>query len=140
MNNFESMPPLRMRLLSDEMVTQQTVDSCLMMNWCRSLLRFFRSDSGWERPQTNGVIEATRDDERPVSGEFHCGDAVSGEIAALEESRLLTTGSQTVFSERWKRRVERNSSDWCAWCSGRISTGLWRLLLFLRPNNSDSNL
>ena len=45
---------------------------------------------------------ATRDDERPVSGEFHGEDIVSvtGEIAALEESRLLTTGSETIFLKR----------------------------------------
>ena len=47
---------------------------------------------------------ATRDDERPVSGEFHGEDSfsVSDEIAALEESRLTTTGSgsETVFFKR----------------------------------------
>ena len=71
------------------------------MNWCRALC-FFIIDIA-ERPQTNSLISATRDDVRPVSGEFHGEDTaiVSDEIVALEESRLmLTSGSETVFSKR----------------------------------------
>jgi len=50
----------------------------------------------------NGLVSASGDDKRPVSEEFHgiYNVSESDEIAALEESRLLTTGSETVFSER----------------------------------------
>ena len=105
----------------------------LMMNWWCGLSFFAIA----ERPQTNGFICTSRDDERRVGGELHCGDisSVPDQIVALQESRLLltTTGCETVFSER------RNDATWIERCSDRI--GLWGLLLFLRNNNcSDRNL
>ena len=107
------------------------------MNWCRALC-FFIIDIV-ERPQTNSLISATRDDVRPVSGEFHGEDkCVSDEIVALEESRLmLTSGSETVFSKRWNAAIglERSSSDcWC--CSGHRGS-LWGFFLFLWHNNGN---
>ena len=121
-------------------VNTQFVFGLHLVNWSRGLLSFFIRDIA-ERPQTNGLIEASRNDERPVGGEFHCGDTVgvSDEIATHEKSRLLlTSDSETIFSERWYAAswTER-SSDSCIWCSsGPIGTSLWGLI-FLRRNNSD---
>ena len=152
---------LRARVVNEELWVDATTEDATAIGWNGHAdhtqfvfghhrinfrgLSFFIRDVRWEGPQTNGLIRKTRDDERPVRGEFHGGDAVSvsNEIVALEESRLMFTAcSEAVFFEWWNyaSRVERSSSVGCAWCSDRIGD-LWRLLLFLWFNNSnDRNL